>query len=302
MPVIDAVVPVVQPPPLTCHSMCTGDPASAAAVSGTVTAGPFCQLVVGAAVVLLGCTESIRTQSSSHAVHVFVTLSWTRCVKRLMPSPMTGAVPLKPATGTGVPQLIEYCIWSTTTGSPVSGTSTVPGGVPCSHAPEGFVVSRPPSAVDGRSVSVGQPVAATAADGQRRHERDGEQDDEYVKPRVHAPVIGRLNQTCSSAVPSPLKTRTASGSKSVPAPRAISSTAASSVQDSLYGTLVQEHVEDVGEMHQPGRDRDRVSGQPGGIPAAVPALVVVAGDRLGGAQQVGAAVGEHARAHRGVAS
>ena len=113
--------------------------------------------------------------------------------------------------------------------------------------------------------------------------------EDYANPRVHAPVIGRRRSDLQSAAfqsePIRAKTRTTSGSKSVPAPRAISRAAAS--RSGLpVRALVDEHVEDVGEVHEPRRDRDRVARQAVGIAAAVPALVVVAGDRLGRAQQV----------------
>ena len=75
---------------------------------------------------------------------------------------------------------------------------------------------------------------------------------------------------------------TTAGSKSVPAPRAISSTAASTVQDSLYGRSWTSTSKTSARCTSRAGDRDRVACQAAGIAAAVPALVVVAGDRLGG--------------------
>src|SRR3954447_19404776 len=67
----------------------------------------------------------------------------------------------------------------------------------------------------------------------------------------------------------------------------------------LVRTLVDEDVEHVGDVHEPRLDRDRLARQAVRIPAAVPALVVMARDRLRGLQQVRPAVGQHARAeHR----
>ena len=115
------------------------------------------------------------------------------------------------------------------------------------------------------------------------------------------PVIGSSLRSCSVyASIDRRNARTTVGSKSDPAPRSISATAASTVQDSLYGTLVDEDVEDVGEVHEPGRQRDRIARQAAWIAAAVPALVVVAGDRLGRLDDVGIAALQHPRAEHGV--
>ena len=67
----------------------------------------------------------------------------------------------------------------------------------------------------------------------------------------------------------------------------------------LVGALVHEDVEDVGDVDEPRLERDRLAREAVGIAAAVPALVVRAGDPLRDAEHLRLAVGEHARAeHR----
>jgi hypothetical protein len=62
VPLTLAELPVVQLGlPAMRHSVCTGEPPSASAVSGTVT-GPLRQLAVGGVVVLAGTMESIETK------------------------------------------------------------------------------------------------------------------------------------------------------------------------------------------------------------------------------------------------
>src|SRR4051794_36396645 len=99
-------------------------------------------------VVLSGLPESMRTYSSTQSVQVVVPASRARCVKRLMPSPVTVAVPDAPLTTTAVPQLTLYSNASTLV--PASEMSTEPAGVPtCQVAELGTTVWSCPTTVYG---------------------------------------------------------------------------------------------------------------------------------------------------------
>jgi hypothetical protein len=56
---------------------------------------------------------------------------------------------------------------------------------------------------------------------------------------------------------------------------------------------VGEHVEDIGDVDEPGGVRDGLARDPVGVARSVPALVVGAGDLLRGPQQLGLRAGEH---------
>ena len=135
VPVTVAELPVVQEPPPTRHSVCTSEVASVP-VRATLT-GPFCQAVVGGMVVFAGTVASMRTKWSVHSVQL--TPSWARCESRCVPLPVIGTVPPAPITLTVPPQstLYSHCVAP----APISGTSTLPAGEPCCHAPDGAVAS-----------------------------------------------------------------------------------------------------------------------------------------------------------------
>ena len=63
---------------------------------------------------------------------------------------------------------------------------------------------------------------------------------------------------------------------------------------------MQQHVEDVGDVHDAGGERDRLAGEAVGIAAAVPPLVVAAHDPLGDLEDLRAAALEDPRAEHGV--
>ena len=101
----------------------------------------------------------------------------------------------------------------------------------------------------------------------------------------------------SSAGSRRLKTSTRSGSNLIPRKRPISAIASSTDHAGLYGTVVRERVERVGQGHDPARQRDLAAAKPGGIAASVPPLVVGQGDLLGELEDLAAAAGEDGGAH-----
>ena len=172
----------------------------------------------------------MRTNSSTQSVQLPVSWSRTRCVKRLMPSLVTVAVPDAALTTTEVPQLTLYSKASTLV--PTSGMSTEPSGEPTCQFEFDTTVWSWEAGANG-PMSVPHALEAEAWAGAmtsavRRVRRN-------MRIRgLTTPVIGRSLRSCSVYVSiERRKARTTAGSKSVPAPRSISATAASTVQDSL---------------------------------------------------------------------